>query len=100
VDHLVEPAELRVVVLDVARRELAHLLDLNRVDHRLEDPLARGVLKTHGNQHHLPLAVLLALVAQADRRRLPTALELVDEDRRVEVEDEHDRGRLATALHA
>src|SRR3712207_6596131 len=38
---LVRPAELRVVVLDVAGREVADALDLDRVDDRLEDALAR-----------------------------------------------------------
>src|SRR5215217_503437 len=79
VHHLVESAELGVVVLDVAPRELIHPLHVHAVDHGLEDPLAGRVLKADGDHHHLALAVLLALVPEADRRRLATALELVDE---------------------
>ena len=41
VDHLLVAAELRIVVLDVARREVLHLLDLDLVDDRLENFLAR-----------------------------------------------------------
>src|SRR2546423_10680671 len=41
VDHLLGAPELRVVVLDVARRELLYALDLDLVDDRLEDLLAR-----------------------------------------------------------
>src|SRR5215218_8825708 len=43
VHGLVATAELRVVVLDVARRELLDPLDLDVVDHRGEDLLARLV---------------------------------------------------------
>src|SRR5919106_1132569 len=95
VDHLVQAAELGIVVLDVAPGELVDPLHVDAVDHGLEDPLARRVLEPHGDHDHLALAVLLALVAESDRRGLAAALELVDEDRRVEVEDEHDAGRLA-----
>src|SRR4029079_9708962 len=70
VDRLVEAAELRVVVLDVARREVADLLDLEAVDPGLEDPLAGRMLEADGDQHDLALPVLLRLVAEADRRRL------------------------------
>src|SRR4051794_6841204 len=93
VDRLVETAELRVVVLDVTRRELADPLDLHAVDDRLEDALARRVLEADRDQHDLALAVLLFLVAQADRRRLAAALELVHEQGRVEVQDEHGRAQ-------
>src|SRR6201999_1361785 len=89
VDYLVEAAELGVVVLDVAPGQLLHALDLDRVDDRLEDLLARRVLEPDRDHHDLALAVLLALVAQPDGRRLAPALQLIDEDGRVEVEDEH-----------
>src|SRR5205814_10051392 len=89
VDLLVQAAELGVVVLDVAWREVAYALDLDRVDDRVEDALARRVLVADRDHDHLALAVLVALVAQADGRRLAAALELVDEDRRIEVQDEH-----------
>src|SRR5256884_2762438 len=95
VHGLLEAAELRVVVLDVPRRELPHPLDLDGVDHRLEDLLARRVLEAHGDQDHVPLAVLGALVAEADRRGLAPALELIDEHRRVEVQDVHGGRRLS-----
>jgi hypothetical protein len=45
------------------------------------------VLEADRHEHDLALAVLLALVAKPDRGRLAAALQLVDEDRRVEVED-------------
>ena len=71
----------RYVVLDVPRREVADPLYVNRIDHGLEDLLAGGVLEAHGDQHHLALPVLAALVAEPDRRGLAAALELVHEDR-------------------
>src|SRR4051812_42656657 len=89
VHRLVEAAELGVVVLDVAGRELAHPLHLDAVDHGLEDALARRVLESDRDEDDLALAVLLRLVAQPDRRGLASALELIDENRRVEVQDEH-----------
>src|SRR4051812_29396380 len=45
VEHLVEPAKLRVVVLDVPGGEFARALDVDAVYHRVEDLLPRGVLK-------------------------------------------------------
>src|SRR4051794_8655709 len=95
--HLVVAAELGVVVLDVARREVLEALDLDLVDDRLEDLLARGVLVADGHQHRLVLLVLVGLVAEPDRRRLAAALELVGEDRRVEVQDLHEGWTLARA---
>src|SRR4051812_25847048 len=89
VDHLLVAAELRVVVLDVPRRQVADALDLDLVDDRVEDLLAWRVLVADGHHHRLVLLVLVRLVAQADRRRLPAALELVGEDRGVEVQDLH-----------
>src|SRR5215212_7647810 len=55
VHHLVEPAELGVVVLDVARGQLGYALDLDRVDHGLEDLLAWRVLEADGDQDDLAL---------------------------------------------
>src|SRR5690606_7050448 len=55
--------------------------------HRREDLLARPVPAADGHPHDLATVVLSRLVAQPDRRGLPAALELVDEDRRVEGED-------------
>src|SRR5829696_5376485 len=89
VDHLIEPAELRIVVLDVAGGEVLDLLDLDAVDHGVEDLLPRRMLESNRNHHDLALAILLALVAEANRGGLAAALQLVDEDGRVEVEDEH-----------
>src|SRR5215216_366109 len=96
-DHFVEAAELGVVVLDVARRELVDALDVHRVDHGLEDPFPGRVLEAHSDHHDLALAVLLALVAETDGRGLSPALELVYEQGRIEVEDEHDRRSLTFA---
>ena len=94
VDHLVDAPELGVVVLDLPRREVAHPLDLDLVDHRVEDLLPRRVLIADRHQHALVLAVLVGLVAEPDRGRLAAAPELVGEHRRVEVEDAHGSGSL------
>jgi hypothetical protein len=87
-------------VLDVAGRELANLLHLDAIDHRLEDPFTRRVLETDGHEHHLALAVLGVLVPEPDRGGLAAALELVDEDRGVEVQDEQGRGAVYVAVLA
>ena len=83
---VLEPAELGVVVLDVAAREVVELLHLDVVDHRGEDLLARAVAEADRDPDDLAALVLAALVAEPDRRRLAAPLQLVDEDRRVEVE--------------
>jgi hypothetical protein len=44
------------------------------------------------HEDHFTLAVLVALVAEADGRRLAALAELIDEKRRVEVEDKHGAG--------
>ena len=61
VDHLLVAAELGVVVLDVARREVLDALDLDLVDDRLEDLLARRVLVADRHQHRLVLRYLCDL---------------------------------------
>src|SRR5690349_15328199 len=86
-DRLLEAAELGVVVLDVAARELAGPLHLDLVDHRREDLLARAVAEPDRDPDDLATLVLVALVPKPDRRRLAASLQLVDEDRGVEVED-------------
>jgi hypothetical protein len=91
VHELLGAAELGVVVLDVARGEVLHALDVDVVDHRVEELLARRVLEPHRDQHDLVLAVLVPLVAEPDRGGLAAALHLVREDRRVEVEHLHGR---------
>src|SRR6185436_1532300 len=91
---LLDAAELRVVVLDVPAGQLAGALDLDVVDHRGEDLLPRAVAESDRDPDDLASLVLVALVAEPDRRGLATALELVDEDRGVEVED------IDAALHA
>src|SRR5437868_2079704 len=88
-DGLVEPAELGVVVLDVARGELLDALDIDGVDDRLEDLLARRVLESDRDEDDVALLVLRRLVAQTDGRGLAPTLELVDEDWRVEVQYVH-----------
>src|SRR6201746_336618 len=80
------PAELGVVVLDVAAGKIFQLLHLDIVDDRGEDLLARAVAKADGDPDDLAALVLVALVAEPDRGRLAAAFELIDEDRRVEVE--------------
>src|SRR3954453_12386927 len=84
---LLEAAELGIVVLDVAPAEVAGALDLDVVDHRGEDLLPLAVAEADRDPDDLTALVLVALVAEADRRGLAAALELVDEDRRVEVQD-------------
>src|SRR5215213_9479777 len=75
--HLLVAAELGVVVLDVAGRQLTELLDLDLVDHGLEDLLAGRVLVPDRDHDGLVLLVLVRLVAEADRGGLAAALELV-----------------------
>src|SRR4051812_45379571 len=103
-DLVLETAELRVVVLDVARGELGDPLYLDIVDNRGEDLLAGTVAEADRDPDDLAALVLVALVAEPDRRRLATALELVDEDRRVEVENvdaaSHARRAYLTAAPA
>src|SRR3954451_6775754 len=53
VDELLRTAELRVVVLDVARREVLDPLDLHVVDDGVEQLLARRVLIADGDEHDL-----------------------------------------------
>ncbi|MBW3630505.1 MAG: PDZ domain-containing protein, partial [Gemmatimonadetes bacterium] len=60
-----------------------------------EEALPRRVLLADGHEHHLVLPVLVALVAHADGGGLATALHLVGEDRREEIEDLHGRRSLA-----
>src|SRR5215212_2168415 len=87
VDGLRGAAEFRVVVLDVAVREVLDLLHLDVVDHRGEDLLARLVPVADRDPDDLTALVLAGFVAQTDGRRLPAAAQLIDEDRRIEVED-------------
>src|SRR5690348_7201482 len=94
VDLVLEPAKLRVVVLDVAARELVQPLHLDLVDHRGEDLLPRAVAEADRDPDDLAALVLVALVAEPDRRGLAAALQLIDEDRRVEVQN------VNTASHA
>src|SRR5690349_4203775 len=84
---LLEAAELRVVVLDVAPGQLAGPLHIDVVDHGGEDLLPRAVAEADGDPDDLAALVLVALVAEPDGRALAAALELVDEDRGIEVEN-------------
>jgi hypothetical protein len=79
-------------VLDVARREVLHALDVDVVDDGVKQLLARRVLVADGHEHDLVLAVLVPLVAEPDGGRLAAALHLIGEDRRVEVEHLHGPG--------
>src|SRR6476646_7393786 len=78
VDLVLDPAELGVVVLDVASRELGDLLHDDVVDHGREDLLSGTVAEADRDPDDLAALVLVALVAQADGRRLASTLELVD----------------------
>src|SRR5918992_1461862 len=71
------PPMASVLVRAGGAQEVAGLLALDGVDHRLEDPLAGRVLEADRDQHELALAVLLALVAEPDRGGLPAPLQLV-----------------------
>src|SRR5581483_1382929 len=85
---LVEAPELRIVVLDVARGEVADPLHLDVVDHSGEQLLPRAVLVADRDPDDLAALVLPRLVAKPDRRSLPPALQLVDERGGEEVEGE------------
>src|SRR5262245_58065576 len=89
IDRLLEPAKLGVVVLNVARGQLRDPLYLDVVDHRGEDLLPRAVAEADRDPDDLAALVLAAFVAEPDRRRLATALQLVDEDRRIKVENKY-----------
>src|SRR3954447_5630951 len=89
VGHLVVAADLRVVVLDLPRRELAERLDLDLVDHCVEDVLARAEAHPAEDAHDHALLVLARLVAEPDRGRLPSGPKLVGHQGRVEVERVH-----------
>src|SRR3954451_24684107 len=93
--RLLQPPELRVVVLDVARRQLLRPLDLDIVDHGGEDLLPGRVLVSDGNPDDLPALVFARFVAEADRRRLARSLELIDERRREDVESDQAAGHRA-----
>ena len=88
VRHLLVPPHLGVVVLDLARRELVEPLDLDLVDHRVEDVLPRPEAGADEHRDDHPLLVLARLVAEPDRRGLAVRAKLGLDDRRVEVEGE------------
>src|SRR5690349_20140148 len=89
VGELVDVPDLRVVVLDLARRDLLQLLHLDLVDDRVEDLLAHAEALPHEHAHDLALLVLPAIVAEPDRRRLAMVAQLVGDDRGIEVEGVH-----------
>src|SRR5581483_4274603 len=89
VHHLIDSPELGIVVLDVPRREVPDPLDLDLINHRVEDLLPRRMLVADRDQDAVVLAVLVGFVAQTDRRRLAAAPQLVGENRRVEIEYAH-----------
>src|SRR6266536_1975301 len=94
--HLLGPTDLGVVVLDLAGRELGELLDLDLVDHSVEDLHPRAVAGPREDLDDHPLPVLARLVAEADRRRLPAAAQLVGHHGRVEVQGIH---RVIVSCH-
>src|SRR5215208_6945289 len=89
VRHFLGTADLRVVVLDLPRRQLAQRLHLDLVDHCLEDPLARAESCSREDLDDHPLLVLGRLVTQSDRCGLPKRSQLVGDDRGIEVERVH-----------
>src|SRR5262249_18339496 len=91
--ELLRAPHLRVVVLDVPRRELTERRRLDLVDDRVEHLLARPVARADEHLHDHPFLVLPGLVPQADRRRLAARTQLVGHDRRIEVEGVHQRRR-------
>src|SRR3954464_13911848 len=96
VGHLVGAADLRVVVLDLPRRQLAERLHLDLVDHRVEDVLPRAEAGAAKDTDDHALLVFARLVAEPDRGRLPSRPELVGDERRVEVESVHRDGESAS----
>src|SRR3954462_8682990 len=84
--ELVGMPDLRVVVLDLVRRQLADRLHLDLVDHDVEDVLPGAGARPDEDRDDHPLLVLRRLVAEPDRRRLAVRLELRLDDRRVEVQ--------------
>jgi hypothetical protein len=82
----IRAANLRVVVLDLPRAEVVQRLDLDLVDHGVEDPLPRPVAGADEDGHDHTLLVLRGLVAEPDRRGLPSGTQLLGHHRVVEVE--------------
>ena len=86
--HLVGAADLRVVVLDLVRRELAERFT-STLSITASKTCWRGPKRApHEHRDDHPLLVLARLVAEPDRRRLAVRAELRLDDRRVEVERE------------
>src|SRR5215217_1919766 len=74
-------AYLRIVVLDVARGELAESLHLDLVDDGVEDLVPGAVARADEHSHDHSLLVLTGLVSEPNGRRLAAAAELVGHDR-------------------
>ena len=87
--HVLGAANLRIVVLDLARGELAERLHLDLVDDGVEDAVTQAEACACEHLHDHPLPVFRRLVAQANRRRLATAPQLLGDDRGVEVQCIH-----------
>src|SRR5918995_311057 len=79
--HLLSPADLGVVLLELPRRTLAERLHLDLVDDRVEDLLARPVPQPGEHLDDHSLLVLTGLVAEANRRGLAPRAQLVGDDR-------------------
>src|SRR3954468_18926648 len=94
--HVLGATDLRVVVLDLARRELGEALHLDLVDDGVEDLLPRAEADTAEHRDDLTLLVLLGLVAEADRGGLALRAELIRDDRRVEVQCVHRSPSVST----
>src|SRR3954470_5275755 len=94
--HVLGATDLRVVVLDLARRELGEALHLDLVDDGVEDLLPRAEANTAEHRDDLTLLVLLGLVAEADRRGLALRPELIRDDGGVEVQSVHRSPSIST----
>jgi hypothetical protein len=79
--QLLDSPDLGVVVLDLVRGELSERLHLDLVDHGVEDLFPRPEAGAGEYRDDHPLLVLRRLVAEADRRRLTPAAQLVLDDR-------------------
>src|SRR5688500_20210217 len=78
------PPDLGVVVLDLARGEVAKRLHVDLVDHGVEDLLAGAEPDPAPHRDAHPLLALAGLVAQTDRRGLAMAAEPLGGHRRAE----------------
>ena len=80
-----DPAELRVVSLDIAWREITERLDLDFVDHCGKYLLPTRMPRADSHPDDLAPLILGGLVSQPDCGRLPAPPQLVCKERRIEI---------------